>query len=756
MATYYVDFVNGNDGNAGTSWGTAWATISKATSANGVVNADTIRVAKSPAPVNIGTATWTAGLSTGPLPGTIPVTAATNANPIQITVTGNLSTLGWSSGDVVQIKSVGGNTNANGIYRISIISTGASSTFTLYDGYGNNVTGNANYTSGGTAQRITPKCVLLPSAQTQAIADGESTTAWTSAAGTATRVGIATDAKFGDGCIQVALSAGPATNTLQAYYTLPATLNLSAYQRITFWIKPSVTTGATNWRVCLCSDTLGQTPVEDFAVPAITQGSTANWVPISITKTVGGVPTNLSSSVKSIAVYTGATTATASSNIRLDNIQATTTTGINLQSLISRNSAEKGGTEPWYCIQGIYGTIVLLDAGTNTLSGGGPVYGGFGSTGTVSTYIRETIKLTMVSTISSTIQQWNAGGTLSGGWNISSGLQDGETILDGQNGYGYVLLDGSRTDSRTMSYIGAVRGYYGLYLLSAGRLTVDNCRVAGNSSPGIALSSCYLTTVSNTCSAGNSIYGIYVSGGGNQQLITSCLSTGSPNPLYTTQTTSLTLSSCYLTQGSSFGINAGSTSGFALIDCVTSGNQLVMSTAWLPASYGRNCTFNETSLVAFSANFNGVFPVHNLNGVLGNHYVFMEGGSANAQTSTVHTAGGVAWKMTLSATNRDSLSPLSLPLARVACAANVAVTVSAWVKKDAASNNVAALVCRGGQIAGVTNNVITLAADSTDWQPVSITFTPSEAGVVQIEGWFYYTSSTTGSAYFDDISITQA
>lgn len=67
------------------------------------------------------------------------VSGATNASPIVITTS---AAHGLSTNDVVTIASVGGNTAANGTFKITKVS---STTFQL-----NGSTGNAAYTSGGT------------------------------------------------------------------------------------------------------------------------------------------------------------------------------------------------------------------------------------------------------------------------------------------------------------------------------------------------------------------------------------------------------------------------------------------------------------------------------------------------------------------------------------------------------------------------------------------------------------------------------
>lgn len=72
----------------------------------------------------------------------VTITGATNAAPISVTATAH----GYSSGDQVWITSVGGNTNANGGFVITVVDA---NTFTL-DGS----SGNAGYTSGGVARKV--------------------------------------------------------------------------------------------------------------------------------------------------------------------------------------------------------------------------------------------------------------------------------------------------------------------------------------------------------------------------------------------------------------------------------------------------------------------------------------------------------------------------------------------------------------------------------------------------------------------------
>lgn len=77
------------------------------------------------------------------------ITGASNATPISITCTSH----GYTTGDRVMIKGVGGNTASNGLFTIT--NTGAN-TFTLQDATtGANVAGNGAYTSGGFVLNMT-------------------------------------------------------------------------------------------------------------------------------------------------------------------------------------------------------------------------------------------------------------------------------------------------------------------------------------------------------------------------------------------------------------------------------------------------------------------------------------------------------------------------------------------------------------------------------------------------------------------------
>jgi hypothetical protein len=73
----------------------------------------------------------------------VAVTGATNATPIVVTAASH----GLSNGDLVALVSIGGNTAANGVFRVANVAT---NTMELTDpDTGSNIAGSGAYTSGG-------------------------------------------------------------------------------------------------------------------------------------------------------------------------------------------------------------------------------------------------------------------------------------------------------------------------------------------------------------------------------------------------------------------------------------------------------------------------------------------------------------------------------------------------------------------------------------------------------------------------------
>jgi len=682
---FYLDYVNGNDANDGSSWANAWKTITNGATAARIAPGDIIRIAKSPAPTSIGNATWT-----------------------------NLS-----------------------------------------------------------------KTVTLATAQTANIDMCES--AWTAANGaTVTLTPVATDAKEGSNCMKIAFPSSPATNTKYAYFAT-GTLNLSSYQKISFWIKNSAAiANATTLKVVLCSDTAGNTIVDTFYIPAIP--STSQGIPLTLARSGGG---NLGASIQSIAIYTDASTPTGSSYIYVDNFIACTTNGLNLQSLISKNPNEQGGTEGWYAIQSINGTTVLLDNDVNCKANAGRGYSG--TTETVTTYKRETIKTALVSTSLTVVQEVQDSGTagsniqFQGGYDTSTGNQTGETFFDGLNGNGYGLYLNNKSYI-TLNYLNVYRYYHGIYFNSSNNNTITTLSNANNNgNTGIYFTNNSnnntITTLSNANNNGNN--GIYSNNSNNNTITT--LSNANNNigqGLSNSGNNSIITTISNANNNSSYGVycsgnnniittlsnanNNGSAGVYFAYGCnntikslSTSGNGIAGVYSNTGINYLFNALINEATEVSGYFNFaNSRLYSHNHDQTANNHAIFTDGGQVHSDTSVRHTASGIAWRLDVTSTNRASNYPLNFVIARIAVAANSQVTVKAWFRRNN-TGITGRLICKGGQIAGVSSDVYAdMTAAANTWEQLTINFTPTEAGVVEIEAQAW--GGTSYSVWVDDLDISQA
>lgn len=599
------------------------------------------------------------------------------------------------------------------------------------------------------------KTVTLGSAETANITLVE--TNWTAISGgdtTPTLVAVATDAKQGSNSVRLTLDAAVQTNVGQAFFATGA-LDLSAYQKISFWIKNSHAILATHYTVKLCSDTSGATPVDTFIIPAIP--SAARWLPVTIARNGGG---NLGAAIQSIAIYTDSAAPTNSSNILIDNFIACTSDGLNLQSLISKNTLEQGttalanyGNEGWYGIQSINGTTVLLDGNTNILANAGRGY--VGTTESVNTFKRETIKTALATLVGDIVQDVMDSGTLAlgniefqGGYDIVTNTQIGETFFDGLNGFGAGLRIG--VSFTTFNYVNCLR--YNNSITIGSNNTIINMSSSNSTLNGIFVTgqNNIITTISNV---NNNAVGVLIDGVNN---IIATISNANSN-----------------TNGVQFGVSAADNIITTISNARSNGNvglQLISSNnnqignistssnvnAAIANSAGRNyirnATLSESTKVSAGTAFadrkvfiNNIGGFSNIWGDLGNIV------SQNA------TAGGTGleWRMNITDTRRAINYPLSLSVAKIAVQANKAVDVSLFFKKSHATDIEGVLVCRGGQLSGIASDVKTTAPSNTNRNSVALaTMTPTESGVLEIEVWSYWVSgAATQNVIVDDINI---
>lgn len=759
MTTFYMDYEGGSDAADGTSFANRWKTFASGATAARTAPGDTIRIMASPDPTSLGiTGDWT----DGPLQATRAIVSSTNATPIVITLSdANWALLAPAVGDTVIVNGHTTNTKANGVWELSAVSD-AANTITLVNADGSNSVGNGVGGATGTVRKISNCRVKLASALTTNIAlcgNRGTKTNWTASANVTATV-ITTDFKEGGECQQLAVAAGFTTG-LAAY--LPITsLDLSAKQQVSFWIKQTAGTigAASDVSVVLCTDALGVVAAHTMNIPAL--GALNSWTQISFDNGA-----NLNAAILSVALYVN--TDNGAQTFLLDNITssnaASSADSVKLSSLVSKNS----GDEVWYGLQSINGTRLMLDRITNTIPASAPQRGYSGTTETVTTYKRETTK----NTDGENTQEAGVAGSLitySGGWNRTDmSTQTGETWYDCTNGLGTnISIDNSYV---TIDKINAVRGASGIGV-NATQVTIGSA-LSCNCTTGIAVSSANMsatTLAAVGCDSG-------IAGGGASATITTisnasgCLNDGvgitglnakigtvtkaNNNASDGIDVSNGTVVGSIVANGNgAYAINVTADRDVRILGGSSTGN----TTGGVVCTTGRlilrNFTIGETTEVSTPTAFSDARVYSEKHDGGATAKVFCDGGTIVSQSGTVHGSATLAWQFNPTSANRSATYPLNLVIAKVACAASALVTVKAWLRRSN-TGLTGTLLCKGGQIAGVAADVsssVTAAADT--WEELTITFTPSEAGVVEIEALFY--GGTTYSGYVSDMTISQA
>lgn len=564
---------------------------------------------------------------------------------------------------------------------------------------------NATWTDGSTT-------VTLTTAVTKKIEDAIS--GWTVSANVTGTTNASR--KIGATSTNLAIAAGFTTGKV-AYKAIDGggTQDFSAYQYINLWIFNSTRVhAAANFKICLCSDTTGDTIVNEISLPAMQ--ATNSWQPLSLN--YGG---NLSASVQSVAIYCNVDS--GAEQIRINNIFASAG-NISLVTLIGKSGDVN------YNIQSIDGTTIKIDAASNNTSGNG--YSG--ATATETLYYR----VPFVHTLSSV---WGgvteAGGTVNvyskyiGGYNTSDDTRDGVTVIASGATAGATAL----TSQRYTKWSHFTFTRFSTIATSVAITDFENCIFCGNAisfnittitSTWSKLTSCKFLNNTNTAAIGGTVDFI------------SCEFRS------TTSGTGLSL----------YGMNTVLNSIFENnVNSILLGDSRGLSNG---AALLRNCTLNDSTEFTATANFYGMLWSFDHDDTTGNNWGFTNGGTINWQTSTVHASEPGAWKISPTATQRGQYWPIKLMLGPFPVDAGALVTITAWIKKDHATNVAAKLYVEDElyNLDGVTADSAT-KADDTSWEELTITFTPTQGGAlpVFVDAWYVAGAS---NVYVGGITVTQA
>lgn len=734
----------------------AWNSLTTGASAVRFAAGDEAKIMESPPRTSLGVnGTWT----TGPQNATQSIASSTNATPIVVTHTAH----GSSNGDTRIISGHTTNTNANGTWTVANVTA---NTYELVGSVGNGVGG-----ASGTSRKANNFVVTLASAVTKNVAcprDGETgnrgtKTNWTASANVTCTV-LTTDYRQGAECQQIAIAAGFTTG-LAAYLPMASAQDLSAYQQLTIWIKQTAgTVGAAGAvRLRLCSDTAGATPVDTFDVPNLVVIN--RWVSITVNK-----GSALGASIQSISL--DVVTDNGAQTFLIDNVLAakavSAADSLSLTSLIGKNS----DADLPNCIQSIVGTRVFIDQDNVQLPDSGFIAGYTGTSETVVAYKREPILAPMESSQggqSSTLMQLQRSGVagspviLSFGWNTSDmTTQSGQTWYSGQNCFGRGLHINGNSFANVTGVIGAVRCFNGVF---HGNNVVPVC--AWHTLSDVRVGHC-------TEALGGSVYNprgslslynnfVPVPNYAGADITSLRIFSGAQNGITPSWADSVIRSmevrNC-LGAGVYWQNVAVPAGGRVQIEnLVTSGNvagagEAVRITQGV--GYLRNASIAEPIEVNCPNTYaNARLISENHDGTTGNTQIFTDGGRIASEATVRHTASGLAWSLAVTSATRTATYPLDFDFTGgIAVAANALVTLKLWMRRTNTGLTFRFGV-KGGQLAGVSADTFTpMSAAADTWEEVTVTFTPTVAGVIipTVEAY----GGTTYLGYIDDFTASQA
>ncbi len=590
--------------------------------------------------------------------------------------------------------------------------------------------------------------VTLTSAVTANIDDGEA--AWTAASNVTCSTSTA---NYREGTRSSNHAVAAAHTTGKAAYKSFTSTDYSGYQQISFWIRSTVALNANDYELRLCSDSSGNTAVDTFQIPAIPANV---WVPLTLDKAAA-----LGSAIQSVALYVAVDRGALT--INLDNIiavkAASAADSLSLTSLIGKNS----GDDPWCAINSIVGTTIKLGTGnTSAASISGYACKYYGTTESVTTHKREPIKVNPTSTQTMAVQD---SGTEASPIEFQFGYdrtnmtsQSGVTWVQSQypsvsaldlnskswvkvNRFYGVARNGSAIqtnlngDYNEIAEFGAAACNYGFHAdapgmrLTDGRYTVgciNGVRWTETSSEQNGYAKIGKVWGMGPITVGYD--GLYHGGSGLAEMVVG-ESRNNYRGLFVSINAQARVIGCTFSDNTNADVSVQANARCDLVNCKLD-STTEFSSGGLTRSHRHDQTANNHSIQWFGA------------------------GTIVSATDQRHTASGIAWKFLPTGSAVNSFAPMSLPVARVACAASAQVTVKLWFRRSNTGLTMRLRV-KGGQIPGVASDVIAnMSAAADTWEELTVQFTPTEAGVVEVlaEAW----GGTTYSGWVDDLTVTQA
>ena len=132
---------------------------------------------------------------------------------------------------------------------------------------------------------------------------------------------------------------------------------------------------------------------------------------------------------------------------------------------------------------------------------------------------------------------------------------------------------------------------------------------------------------------------------------------------------------------------------------------------------------------------------------------FFAKGLVFPETTTRHTASGLAWK--LEPSSSGIANALLIDIGKVIVNSGSLVSISVWTYGSSPSSHIGFIRIKQNLDLGMTANVDadTTSNSSNTWTKITASFTPSAAGICEVQIGAY---NSGGHCLFDDVEVTQA
>jgi hypothetical protein len=529
---------------------------------------------------------------------------------------------------------------------------------------------------------------------------------------------VSTTRKIGSNSVVFTPASGFTTGKV-AYAPIAGggTQDFSAYSKISLYFMPSSANviAADTYKICLCSDAIGDTIVNEINIPVTQNIATLHSFVLDYGASLGN-------NIQSVAIYANVDPGTV--QIVVNNIFACN--DFHLQSVFGPDN------DCVYSVQAIDGVTVTIDSANNAAAG----RGWSGITGSYTVHRIQPIMFLANTGTGITIQEAGTASNITryiGGWDKTSGLQVGRTFFKN-------IVNGGATGCTMANYTS---------LEHAGLLSFNN-----SFSTTIGLIQLDDVVTSSCASSLQLISGIF-----KNCLFTNCANNGVAFGT-STQSTPCVFYNCVISNNGSSGINLINNTKF--VKCILRNNASSSvaqngPSLLIDGTGGRfySCTFLDATEFTYISNAFGNTWSYRHDDSNDNHWGFTNGGTINWQTTEKQGSDPGSWRVVHNSTARVANQPISFMFAEIAVEASALVTVKAWVKKDHATNVGCRIKVEGADftLPGISET-ITTALDNTNWQELTLTFTPSAAGVVPIIFQSFYIAGNSNT-YLGSITVTQ-